>query len=68
MRLLVAVAQRRCDSDTECCVSYLDRKGRIVCNGCGDSDNPVEAEVEVFGDYCTKDLRQFLTEMSGYGD
>ena len=68
MRLLVAMARRRCDSDAECYVSYPDRNGKIVCNGYGGSDNLAEAEVEAFWDYCTKDLRQFLTEMSGYGD
>lgn len=68
MRLLVAVAQRRSDSDAGCRISYPDRNGRIVCSGYGGSDNLVEAEVEAFSDYCTKDLQQFLMEMSGYGN
>ena len=68
MRLLVAVARRRSGSDAECCVSYPDRNGRIACSGYSGSDNLVEAEVEAFSDYCTKDVQQFLTEMIGYGD
>ena len=68
MRLLVVVVRRRCDSDTECCVSHPDRNGKIVCNGYSDSDNLAEAEVEAFWDYCAKNLRQFLTEMSGHGN
>ena len=68
MRLLVAVARRRGGRDTECYVSYPDRNDKTVCSGYGNSDNLAEAEVEAFWDYYTKDLRQFLTEMGGYGD